>query len=154
MKKERDVAGVITFPPLIYAVPLAAGIIAERLLTQKRLSPVLQPLSIGFFAAAVALVAPAFAQFKKAGTTADVFEESTALVESGPFEYTRNPLYFGLTLTYIGIAFAARARLPLFLLPAALWLINTGVIDREERYLERKFGKAYRKYLRRVPRWL
>lgn len=151
---KRDVAGVITFPPLIYGIPLAAGIAAERLLSKNRFSPALRPLSIGFFIAAGLLIVPAFDQFRKAGTPVEVTEETTALVESGPFSYTRNPLYLGLTLTYIGIALAVGARLPLRLLPAVLWLMNTGVIEREERYLERKFGKAYRKYKKRVPRWL
>lgn len=152
--EKNDVAGVIALPPLIYAIPLAATIAADRLLSGKRLPPVSRALSIGFFIAAVSLVAPAVVEFRKTGTAIDPFEETTALIESGPFAYTRNPLYVGLTLTYTGIALTARAALPLLVLPGVLWLMNTGVIEREERYLERKFGKAYRKYMKTVPRWL
>jgi protein-S-isoprenylcysteine O-methyltransferase Ste14 len=110
-------------------------------------------LSAGFFAAAAAIVVPSVAEFKKAGTEIDPFEASTALVESGPFAYTRNPMYLGLTLTYVGIALASRATYPFAVLPAVIWFMNAGVIEREERYLERKFGKAYRRYMARVPRW-
>lgn len=154
MGKERDIAGVIAFPPLIFAVPLAASLAADFILAKKRLPAASRVLSLGFLAAAASLVVPAVGEFKKAGTAVDPFEETTAFVESGPFAHTRNPLYLGLTLTYTGIALAARATLPLAALPGILWVMNTGVIEREERYLERKFGKPYRKYMERVPRWL
>jgi protein-S-isoprenylcysteine O-methyltransferase Ste14 len=151
---KRDVAGVIALPPLIYAIPLSATIAADRFLARKRLPPESRALSIGFYAAAISFIAPAVVQFKKAGTAIDPFEETSALIESGPFANTRNPLYLGLTLTYIGIALTARAALPLLVLPGVLWLMNTGVIEREECYLERKFGKAYRDYMKTAPRWL
>lgn len=147
-------AGVIAFPPLIYGVPLIAGIVADRVLSNKPLPPASGLLSIGCFLAAASIVAPAFGAFKKAGTAIDPFEETTALVDSGPYRFTRNPMYLALTLAYAGVAFAARRAAPFALLPAVLWTMQHGVILREERYLERKFGKAYREYLQRVPRWL
>lgn len=150
----RDTAGVVCFPPLIYAVPLAAGIAADRFILKKRLPTPLRFLSISLIGTAASLIAPAVVEFKKAGTAVDPFEETTAFVESGPFAYTRNPLYLGLTLTYAGIALAAGSASPFVLLPAVIRLMNAGVIEREERYLERKFGEAYRGYLARVPRWL
>lgn len=153
MKKDGEAAGVIAFPPLIYGVPLALSLAADHFLSKRRLPPSSQVLAAGFFAAAASIAIPAVREFKKAGTAIDPFEETTAFIETGPFAYTRNPLYLGLTLVYCGIAFAARRTLPLALLPAVLWIMNTGVIEREERYLERKFGDAYRDYRRRVPRW-
>lgn len=153
MEKDRDHAGVIAFPPLLFGIPLAAGLVADFLISKKRLPPAAQFLSIGFFAAAASLVAQAFSEFKKAGTPVDPFEASTALVDTGVFEHVRNPIYLGVTLAYVGVALAARSRLPLAILPGVLWVINAGVIDREERYLEDKFGKAYHKYMHRAPRW-
>ena len=147
-------AGVIAFPPLIYGLPLAATIAANNLVSQKRLPNALRFASIGFFMAAASTIVPAFLEMRKAGTSVDVSEETTAIVESGPFAFSRNPIYLGLTLTYIGVSLAAGASLPLAALPAVLWMMNAGVIEREERYLERKFGKAYRRYRNRVPRWL
>lgn len=154
MANHRDTAGVVALPPLIYAVPLVVSIIADRRLCERRLPPMARVLSAGFFAAAFSLVAPAVVEFRKAGTPIDPFEETTALIESGPYRYSRNPLYLALTMMYTGIALAARTGLPLAVLPGVLWMMNTGVIDREERYLERKFGTAYAQYRQRVPRWV
>lgn len=155
MDDEKNTAGVIAFPPFIYGLPLLASLLADRLVFKKRRLPPVAPfLSAGFFAAAAALVVPSVLEFRKAGTAIDPYEETTALIETGPFAYTRNPLYMALTLTYVGIALAMRTRLPLRLLPAILAVMNAGVIRREERYLERKFGERYRDYKERVPRWL
>lgn len=154
MAEEQRTPGVIAFPPLIYGVPLAVSLAADRLLSKKRLPPFSRRLAPGFFATAVSLVLPAIKEFRKAGTPIDVNEETTSIIEDGPFAYTRNPLYLALTCAYIGIALAFRAKAPFAMLPAVLWTINVGVIDREERYLERKFGDRYRNYKERVPRWL
>ena len=154
MSDKKDVAGVIAFPPLIFGVPLIAGLIADRLLSDERLPKPLQPLSAGFFAAAGALIVPALVEFRKSNTALDPYEETTAILEHGPFAYTRNPVYLALTFAYVGISLAARSRLPLRLLPAVLFVVRTGVIEREERYLKRKFPESYPKYFDRVPRWL
>lgn len=154
MAKDRDTPGIVAPPPLIYGVPLIASIAADRRLCERRLPPMMRVLSLGFFAAAFSLVAPAVVEFKRAGTPIDPFEETTALIESGPYKYSRNPLYLALTLAYAGIALATRTGLPLAVLPAVLCVMNTGVIDREEHYLERKFGNTYAQYRQRVPRWI
>jgi protein-S-isoprenylcysteine O-methyltransferase Ste14 len=154
MADKPDTAGVIAFPPLIYGVPLAASLLADRLLLKRPLPPVCLAVSSGFFIGAISLIVRSVAEFKKAGTAVDPFEESTALVESGPFAHTRNPIYLALTFTYAGIALAARSALPLALLPVVLRVMSAGVIEREERYLQRKFGERYRLYRDRVPRWL
>jgi protein-S-isoprenylcysteine O-methyltransferase Ste14 len=90
----------------------------------------------------------------RAGTNVRPDLPSTALVTDGPFRFTRNPLYVGLTLMYAGIALLIPAVWPLLLLIAVLLVMQWGVIAREERYLERKFGEAYRAYLGRVRRWI
>ncbi|HLI95006.1 MAG TPA: isoprenylcysteine carboxylmethyltransferase family protein [Candidatus Baltobacteraceae bacterium] len=154
MAKDGETAGVVAFPPLIFGIPLVAGIIVDRVLSKRRLPPAVRLLAPGFFAVAVSLVVPALREFERAQTTYDVFEEATALIESGPFAHTRNPLYAAMTLAYFGTALATRSTLPFALLPAVLWVVNRGVVEREERHLEQKFGGAYRAYLRRVPRWI
>jgi len=151
---QKDVAGVIAFPPLIYGAPLLLALGLDRRIASRRLPIAARFLSLGFFVASASIAVPAFMAFKRAGTNVDVNAETTAIVEDGPYAYTRNPLYLGLTLGYIGISLAARATLPLAMLPAVLWVMNAGVIEREERYLERKFGKTYRTYRDRVPRWI
>ena len=153
MKHKGETAGVIAFPPLLFGVPLVLSLCADSFISKRRLPPASRLLSVGFFAAAAVIVIPAVREFRKAGTAVDPYEETTALIETGPFAYSRNPLYSALTLVYCGAALAARRTLPLALLPAVVWIVNAGVIEREERYLERKFGEPYRQYVRRVPRW-
>ena len=96
----------------------------------------------------------AFATMKAAGTNVDVAEPATTIVEDGPFAYSRNPIYVGLALTYAGIATLSRAPIALALLAPLLAVMQRGVIEREERYLEKKFGAAYLGYKSRVRRWL
>ena len=77
-----------------------------------------------------------------------------ALVTEGPFHYTRNPAYLSLTMIYTAIATLANALWAIVLLPIALLVTQRGVIEREERYLERKFGEEYLNYKARVRRWI
>jgi protein-S-isoprenylcysteine O-methyltransferase Ste14 len=72
----------------------------------------------------------------------------------GIYRRTRNPFYLGTTLVYLGLSLAAGNIWAIVLVVALLWVINTGVIAREERYLERKFGDAYRAYKAWVRRWV
>jgi protein-S-isoprenylcysteine O-methyltransferase Ste14 len=154
--EQKDVAGVIAFPPLLFVVALGAGLVLERALPGRlRRSPassrsLAQPLLGGSFA----LAAWAMIAMKRVGTPIDVQEPSTALVTSGPFRFTRNPIYLALTLAYAGLALRLRSWLSLLLLAPLLAVVQHGVIAREERYLERKFGDLYRAYVARVRRWL
>jgi protein-S-isoprenylcysteine O-methyltransferase Ste14 len=91
---------------------------------------------------------------RRAGTPVDPREAPTALVQAGPFRYTRNPAYAGWTVLYLGVALLAGSRWALILLPVVLVSVDWGVIRREERYLEDRFGADYREYRRRVRRWL
>jgi protein-S-isoprenylcysteine O-methyltransferase Ste14 len=72
----------------------------------------------------------------------------------GPFRYTRNPAYLSMTMMYAGIAALRNALWAIVVLPVALLVIERGVIEREERYLEGKFGEEYLSYKARVRRWI
>ncbi|MGF1473357.1 MAG: methyltransferase family protein [Rubrobacteraceae bacterium] len=91
---------------------------------------------------------------RRARTPANPYKPVAKLVEDGPFRYSRNPGYISFTMTYAGIASLANAFWAILLLPVAVRLIRQGVIEREERYLEARFGEEYRRYKERVPRWL
>jgi protein-S-isoprenylcysteine O-methyltransferase Ste14 len=91
---------------------------------------------------------------RKAQTHINPREPTTAIVTTGPYQFTRNPIYVSLTLLYAGIALLANAIWALALLPAILYVMNRGVIEREERYLERKFGSLYLNYKALTRRWL
>jgi protein-S-isoprenylcysteine O-methyltransferase Ste14 len=92
--------------------------------------------------------------FRRARTPVDPYTPSEAIVTDGPYRFTRNPAYLGMALTYAGIAIASNAPWALVPLPVAIAVIDRGVIAREERYLERKFGTPYVDYKRRVRRWM
>ncbi len=92
--------------------------------------------------------------FQRKGTAVEPWKPTTAIVTDGPFRFTRNPAYLGMALLYIAIALLADAFWVLVPLPLALALIDRGVIAREERYLEGKFGAEYTDYRTRVRRWI
>jgi protein-S-isoprenylcysteine O-methyltransferase Ste14 len=92
--------------------------------------------------------------FGRAGTPMDPGSPSQAIVTDGPYRMTRNPAYLGMALTYTGIAIVSSAPWALVPLPVVIAVIDRGVIAREERYLERKFGARYTDYKRRVRRWV
>ena len=154
-RNGRDNPGVIAPPPLIYAAGLAAGLLANRLdptpLLPGALSKVLGwPLVAG----GLSLGPWGFRELRRAGTNVDPYHPTTAIVEGGPYRFTRNPLYVGMALVYAGVSARANALPAALLLPVVLHLVDRGVIKREERYLEGKFGEEYRRYKGRVRRWI
>ncbi len=100
------------------------------------------------------MVLASFRCFKRAGTSVDPLKPSTAILTEGPYRISRNPIYIGLTAAYAGIGIAVDAPWVWVLLLPTLVVMHYGVIAREERYLERKFGKEYLDYKARVRRWL
>ncbi|MGH2405669.1 MAG: methyltransferase family protein, partial [bacterium] len=103
---------------------------------------------------AIAITASGVRAMARARTNVDVRKPTTAIVVDGAFRFTRNPLYVSLTLLYLGIAVLVNTPWPLFLLPILLIVVQRGVVEREERYLERKFGDEYLRYRARVRRWI
>ena len=152
---NADNPGVVAPPPFIYAGALAAGLLASRRFRlpflPRRLARTLGPLMIlgGF---AVGLLG--LREMRQAGTNVDPYRPATAVVTGGPYRFTRNPIYVGFILMYLGISALANAILPILLLPAVQQLMRRGVIEREERYLESKFGDEYRQYKESVRRWI
>jgi protein-S-isoprenylcysteine O-methyltransferase Ste14 len=151
----QDKAGIIAPPPLIYLAGFGMGLLLHRLLPMALLPEGLaRILGWSLIIAALALAALSLRVLVRAGTSVDPYKPTTALVTAGPYRYSRNPLYLSLTAIYMGVALVMNVLWPLPLLPLVLWIIQRGVIAREESYLERKFGEAYLCYKARTPRWL
>ena len=91
---------------------------------------------------------------RRADTPISPNEPTTRLVTEGPFRYTRNPDYLSASIIYAGVASLANALWAILLLPIVLVVTQRDVIEREERYLERKFGEEYLRYKARVRRWI
>lgn len=159
MKNEaQDNPGVIAPPPLIYLVGLLAGVTLHKALLARLLPslPRLPRLAVGsaLLGLAGTIVNFAFRLMIQKKTNVDPRLPATTLVKEGPFRFTRNPLYLSMTLFFIGLSILFDALGSLLVLPFVLSVMRRGVIDREERYLERKFGKQYLQYKSRVRRWL
>ena len=89
-----------------------------------------------------------------AGTNIDPMLPATTIVTSGPFRFSRNPLYVALTLLYLGLSVAVDTWWGLVVLIPLLLIMHRGVVLREEAYLEKKFGEIYRLYRSTVRRYL
>jgi len=150
-----DTAGVIAPPPLIYLGTLGIGLGLDAVIGTGSLPPALRltagPASI---IAGVGLLGSFVEAFRRARTPIDPSSPTQTVVTDGPYRLTRNPAYLGMALTYAGIAIVANAPWALLPLPVVIAVIDRGVIAREERYLERKFGTPYVDYKRRIRRWI
>jgi len=156
MDDTADTARVIIRPPLAWGLAVIAGFALNWLVPLPFLPDRLPAGWLGaiVFALAVALFAWAIVTISRAGSNVPTNRPTTAIVESGPYRFTRNPIYMGMFLGLIGVAVAFDDFwLLIMLVPFAL-VIRYGVVAREEAYLERKFGDSYRGYHARVRRWL
>jgi protein-S-isoprenylcysteine O-methyltransferase Ste14 len=152
---EQDKAGIIAPPPLIYVGPLVVGLLLNRRFPVAFLPPRIArslgwPLLIG----GLVLIGWFEQALRNAGTPANPYKPVSHVVTEGPFHYTRNPGYLSMTMIYTGITSLTNALWAILLLPVALLAIQRGVIKREERYLERKFGEEYLRYKAQVRRWI
>jgi protein-S-isoprenylcysteine O-methyltransferase Ste14 len=106
------------------------------------------------FVSALALFAWAITTITRAGSNVPTNMPTTSIVATGPYRFTRNPIYLGMMLGLVGLAIAFDSLWLLMTLVPFFLVIRYGVVAREEAYLERKFGQVYRRYRARVRRWL
>ncbi|VAV86616.1 hypothetical protein MNBD_ALPHA06-2130, partial [hydrothermal vent metagenome] len=76
------------------------------------------------------------------------------LLVFGPYKFSRNPMYAGMALIYLGVVLILGSGLGLVLMLPLIWIMNRYVIAGEEAYLSRKFGSDYVEYQNKVRRWL
>jgi protein-S-isoprenylcysteine O-methyltransferase Ste14 len=155
---DAGTAGVIVRPPRLFLAGLVLGAVLDRLWPLPIALPGLRAIywvaGASMVLAGLALGRAGIRNFTRAGTPVPTVEPTRALVTTGVHGWTRNPIYVAMFLIYGGVAFAARSPWMLILaLPLAITM-RYGVVAREETYLERRFGDAYREYMARVRRWL
>jgi protein-S-isoprenylcysteine O-methyltransferase Ste14 len=157
-EQTSDTAGIRVFPPLVYLAGLIVGYLIWWFWPVS-IVPAEWSFSLRV-AAGVALllggwlIVAAASAFHRVGTDANPMVPTTALALDGPYRFTRNPMYLGMALLVGGFALLGNALWPLLALIPVIWFIRTQVIDREERYLEARFGVEYRDFTSRVRRWL
>ncbi|MBI3702395.1 MAG: isoprenylcysteine carboxylmethyltransferase family protein [Rhizobiales bacterium] len=158
MSETRDNAGVIAPPPLLALAAVVIGLALDWLLPAYVLSVLLtmsDRIVIGalLIAAGLGLAVSALGLFRSAGTHAEPWKPSTTLVTEGIFKWLRNPMYVGLIFILAGVSILLASDWMLVMTIVFAPVIHFGVVKREERYLEAKFGEAYRQYKARVQRY-
>ena len=150
-----DTAQVLVLPPLVYGAAFIIGLLLH-LVFPLHILPTTLARGIGVVCVLVSfpLAIVTLRAFSRAHTPVDPTKSITALVTEGSFRYSRNPIYLALTLLYLGVALLINALWILLLVVPAVLVLRYGVIAREEAYLTRKFGDAYRQYTAQVRRWL
>ncbi len=156
MSDATDTANVMVRPPIAFGLAVLAAL-ALHWLVPLRFMPAAAPAGVlggAGFAVALALFGSAVATIMRAGSQVPTSRPTTAIVDSGPYRFTRNPIYLSMFLGLIALAIGFDSLwLLLALVPFGL-VIRHGVVAREEAYLERKFGDVYRGYCSRVRRWV
>jgi len=155
MNDSQDTAGVIAPPPLLYVGTLAVALLANWL----RPLPITPDAITRWPGAAIAVAGLVLAvrgrrTMTRAGTNVNPYKPTITIVDSGPFGFSRNPLYVAMTIMLVGLTLAANTWWGIIMAMPLLLLMHFGVIRREERYLEGKFGEPYLAYRRRVRRYL
>lgn len=154
---SRDTPDVLIFPPLIPLSVLVVGVVLNFFMPLGLLANVqfLGRIVVGTiaFVVGIGMVIGANRIFRRIGTNARPSLPTLTLATTGMFTWTRNPMYVGGSLALLGIAVGFALDWVLPLLVASLPLVHYGIILREERYLERKFGDEYRRYRTKVPRY-
>ena len=156
--KNRDHAGVIVPPPLLFVLPLLATTMLPARLAWHIAPEGATVLTLGAYlalAAGVAIGLASVASFRTAKTTIlPAGRPTTAIVGRGPYAFTRNPMYVGMALAYLGLSMLLNNVWALAMLPVVLVVVDRWVVRREEGYLTAKFGEPYRDYCTRVRRWV
>jgi protein-S-isoprenylcysteine O-methyltransferase Ste14 len=155
MTRNPDTPGVIIWPPLLFLLMVGLGVGLHFCLPVTL--PARGPLRVagGILAAAAGIVAVwARHHMKRAGTNVRPDRPTTAIVTAGPFAFSRNPLYLSVCILNLAIGLILADIWPIVTAAIMAAVLQWGVISREERYLEAKFGDAYVEYRNRVRRWL
>ncbi len=155
MPNEKDNPGVIAPPPLIFLSGLLVGGLISGFSPVEILPKTLAVIAgITLAVAGLTIILTAIVQMRRAKTNVEPWKPTTAILDEGLYAVSRNPIYLAMALIYLGITFLFNSFW--FLPPLVLVLpaIHFGVILREEKYLERKFGNEYLNYKTSVRRWI
>ncbi len=141
-------------PPIIYLGAIALGLLIHSAWPARFVPPalstalgaVLTLLAVGLFVAAVRT-------FGAAGTPVPGDQPTTAIVRTGPYRYSRNPIYLAFSLFQLGLSVWINSLGVLITLVPAVAVMAFVVIPREERYLEARFPSEYGSYRAAVRRW-
>lgn len=151
---QNSHAGVVAPPPLIYVAAFAAVLAGHWLWPVPILDhPAMMWGGVALLLAGVALNVWGAYSLRKARTPINSYRATRTVVSTGAFAVSRNPLYVGLYLVFLGLSAMVNSLWGVVFLVPLLAVMHYGVVRREERHLEAKFGDAYRRYRERVRRY-
>ncbi|MGH2991234.1 MAG: methyltransferase family protein [Solirubrobacterales bacterium] len=152
---STEASGVRVPPPLYYVAGILIGLALEAAFPIDRPSVAIMVAGTAIgIAGWLALDGAAMISFACARTSMVPVRPSSALVTTGPYRLTRNPMYAGMAFLYLAFSLALGLVWPLIVLPLMIAAVDRLVIATEEAYLLRRFGQPYRDYMTEVRRWL
>jgi protein-S-isoprenylcysteine O-methyltransferase Ste14 len=156
MAEPADHADVHVLPPVLFLASIVAGILLQWAVPLRFAGGSAGRVALGLALVAGGIAAGAWTivWMRRTKQDPDPRKPTPELIVGGPFRYSRNPIYVGMALIQFGLGVALGNGWILLLLPLALAFLQAAVIAKEEAYLERKFGDAYRGYRAGVRRWL
>ncbi len=154
-RTDADSAGVRVPPPFIFLGLLVAGLWYDSPWFRGELASI-EATIVGAVVAVfgIVLIVTGARGHKSAGSNVEPWKPTTAIISTGIYGYSRNPIYLGMALTHGGIAIAGGSLAAGITLALCILIIRTYVIAREERYLTAKFGESYTAYKKQVRRWI
>jgi protein-S-isoprenylcysteine O-methyltransferase Ste14 len=141
-------------PPLIFLGSILLGIALNRVWPLHFVSPSVRLAGPLVTACALVLFVLSYREFRGAGTSVQGSKRTTVIVRTGPYQFSRNPIYLSFILFVLGLSIGLNNAWLLITLVPAAGVIAMVVIPREERFLERNFHDAYLSYKAAVRRWL
>lgn len=155
MPNEKDNPNVIAPPPLIFL----SGLLLGGFVAWHHHTPILPHFLARvsgtiLIVAGLAIILTAIVQMRRAKTNVEPWKPTTAIIDAGLYGVSRNPIYLAMIFVYLGVSLIFNSLWFLPFLPIAVLIIHYGVILREEKYLETKFGEDYLNYKNRVRRWI
>ena len=156
MNENVDAPNVVIHPPIALGMVIVIAVAADWVYPLPFMAPGIAHIELGLIviAGALLLIRWAIQSFRQAKTNILTNQAALSIVSTGPFAYSRNPIYVGALVGLIGLALAANSLWFLVALVAIFFVLEFGVIAREEDYLTRKFGQTYLDYTAKVRRWL
>lgn len=152
---NTDIPGVLIRPPYLFLGLALVGIALDAIWPVPLIPASMQIMGGGvLIVMAASLLGAALVRFRRAETHVETWKPSSALVTDGPYGITRNPIYIAFGLAFLGLACAFDNIWLVGLTVVLIAVLDVGVVRREERYLDAKFGDDYRAYCRNVRRWL
>jgi len=152
---HKDHADVKIHPPILTLIFIAIAYIAKWVIPIPLAVPdVLRTIGFVIVVIGILLGGFAFVEFRKAHTTVLPHGSVSAIVTDGVYRFTRNPIYLGFLLMLVGFPLISGTYWGVLLTPVFVISMNSLVIEKEESYLEKKFGETYTSFKSRVRRWL